>query len=155
MKTFTTLTLLLAALLSMPTWADDDDGPLLMARSHDNFETSMAMLKESIQEHGYTVAHVQKCDGGMKEFGYHSDLYRVVFFGKADEVARVSQATPAMVPYLPLKIVIFAETDKTVMSALNPRNLAAYFPDDDSMQRQLGVWERDLRAILQEVDSMN
>jgi len=156
MKTLIALTLLLTSLaLPLSVSAADDDGPLLMARSHDNFETAMAMLKNSIQEHGYAIAHVQKCDGGMKKFGYNSDYYRVVFFGKADEVERISKASPVMIPYLPLKIVIFAEEDRTVLTALNPNNLAAYFTDDAAMQKQLGAWETDLRAILREVDGMN
>jgi uncharacterized protein (DUF302 family) len=153
MKTLIALTVLLTSLLTAPAVADE--GPLLMARSHDNFETAMAMLKNSIQEHGYAIAHVQKCDGGMKKFGYHSDFYRVVFFGKADEVERISKASPVMIPYLPLKIVIFAEEDRAVLTALNPNNLAAYFPGDAVMQKQLGAWETDLRAILREVDGMN
>jgi uncharacterized protein (DUF302 family) len=156
MRILIALTLLLISLAITPTAATaDSDGPLLMARSHDNFETAMAMLKNSIQEHGYAIAHVQKCDGGMKKFGYNSDYYRVVFFGKADEVERISKASPVMIPYLPLKIVIFAEENRTVLTALNPSNLAAYFPDDATMQNQLGAWEHDLRAILREVDGMN
>ena len=155
MKSLFALVLLVSSVAITPTAVVADEGPLLMARSHDNFETSMAMLKNSIQDHGYAIAHVQKCDGGMKKFGYNSDYYRVVFFGKADEVGRISKASPLMIPYLPLKVVIFAEGDKTVLTALNPNNLAAYFPDDTVMLEQLGAWETDLRAILRDVDSMN
>ena len=164
MKSYLITALLLAGLCTgLPALADNaadnnpaeqTSGPLLMARSHARFDDAMATLQNSIQEHGYSVAHIQKCDGGMAKFGYDSDYYRVVFFGKADEVERISKQSPAMIPYLPLKILVFAEKDRTVMSALNPINLAAYFPDDPSLQQQLKDWERDLRTIMAEVDSI-
>jgi len=132
----------------------DSNGPLLMARSHDKFDSTMATLQNSIMEHGYSVAHIQKCDGGMAKFGYNSDYYRVVFFGKAEEVEQISKASPAMIPYLPLKVLVFAEQDRTVLSALNPTHLAAYFPDDPALQQRLKGWENDLRSILAEVDAI-
>lgn len=132
----------------------ETSGPLLLARSHGRFDSTMAALQNSIQEHGYSVAHIQKCDGGMAKSGYNSDYYRVVFFGKADEVARISKQFPAMIPYLPLKILIFAEQDRTVLSALNPQDLAAYFADDPTLQDYLQGWEQDLRSIMAEVDKL-
>jgi len=126
---------------------------LLMARSHQSFETAMSALQSSIQEHGYSVAHVQKCDGGMAQFGYHSDFYRVVFFGKVEEVRQLSATYPQLIPFLPLKILVFAENDKTVFTALNPDILAKSFPSEPELQAQLRAWRKDLGTIMAELDS--
>ncbi len=148
------LALLLLALSVFMGAASAAEGTLIMARSPNPFEPTMAALQNSIQEHGYSVAHVQKCDGGMKKFGYHSDYYRVVFFGKAEEVARISAEYPQMIPYLPLKIVVFAENDKTVLTALNPDILTGFFPDQQELRAQIRTWKQDLGAILEEIDGV-
>jgi len=122
----------------------------LMARSSLAFAPALEKVKEVLAQYGYTVAHVQKCDGGMAQFGYHSDKYQVVFFGKLDEVRRISHSHPEMIPFLPLKMAVFAEHDETVMVVLDPLELGRYI-QDPKLQVQLARWRSDLRAILQEL----
>lgn len=123
---------------------------MLMVRTSEKFETTMAILQQTLAEYGYAVAHVQRCDGGMADFGYKSDFYRVVFFAKVDEVRRLSAKYPELVPYLPLKILLFAEKDETVLVALNPLELARRYPTRE-LQVQFKRWHSDIDAILQEV----
>jgi len=123
---------------------------LLMARTTHPFEKAMAILQQTLVEYGYQVAHVQRCDGGLADFGYKSDYYRVVFFGKLGEVRRLTDQYPEIVPYLPLKLLLFAEQDETVLVALNPQELTAYFKAHE-LQVQLRRWESDIRAILAEL----
>jgi uncharacterized protein (DUF302 family) len=122
----------------------------LMARSKLAFAPALEEVKRVLGEYGYTVAHVQKCDGGMAQFGYHSDKYQVVFFGKLEEVRRISHSHPEMIPFLPLKMAVFAEHDETVMVALDPLELGRYI-QDPHLQIQLERWRSDLRAMLQEL----
>lgn len=122
----------------------------LMVRTAHSFETAMGILRQTLEEYGYAVAHVQRCDGGMAEFGYKSDFYRVVFFGKIDEVRVLSDRHPELIPYLPLKILVFAEDDETVLVALNPLELAEFFERGD-LQVQFKRWHSDISSILQEV----
>ena len=123
---------------------------ILTARSAQNFERSMLQLKASIESHGYTVSHVQRCDSGLTGLGYETDGYRVVFFGKLDEIRSLSAAHPELTPFLPLKISIFAEGDESIVSSLNPVALGAFYRDED-LQLQFRRWENDLRSILDEV----
>ena len=123
---------------------------MLMARSTQHFEVAMEVLQDAIRDYGYTVAHVQKCDGGMAEFDYKTDFYRVVFFGKIDEVRYLSEKYPEIVPYLPLKIALFAEKNETVFSAMNPMDLTEYFTDPQ-VKTQLMRWSNDIRSILHDV----
>ena len=110
----------------------------------------MGVLLQTLEEYGYAVAHVQRCDGGMADFGYKSDLYRVVFFGKIDEVRYLSDKYPQVIPYLPLKILLFAEKDETVLVALNPLELAKWFAAEE-LHSQMQRWHSDIRAILLEM----
>jgi uncharacterized protein (DUF302 family) len=123
---------------------------MIMGRVPMRAEIVIEYVKSSIEEHGYTVAHIQLCDGGMTDFGYKSDLYRVVFFGKIDEVRMISSRHPELVSYLPLKIAVIAEKDETLLAVLNPEALAPFFPAEE-LQIQLSRWHSDLWSILKDV----
>lgn len=139
--------LLLGLLLPVAAVAESTT---LMARSKLPFEPVLAAAKETIAEYGYTVAHVQKCDGGMAQFGYHSDKYQLIFFGKLEEVRRLSHDYPELIPFLPIKMAVFAEHEETVIVVLDPLELGRYIPDA-KLQVQLARWRSDLRAMLQEL----
>ncbi len=138
--------LLLLALLNGLAHADN----LLMSRIPMSAEIVLEYVKTSIEEHGYAVAHVQLCDGGMADFGYKSDTYRVVFFGKVEEARMISARYPELVSFLPLKIAVIAEKDETLLTVLNPEALAPYYADQE-IQVQLGRWNNDLISILDDV----
>lgn len=137
------LTLLVSSAASM---ADN----MVMSRIAMRAEIVLEYVKTSVEEHGYDIAHLQLCDGGMKDFGYESDVYRVVFFGKVDEVRWISEHHPELVSYLPLKIAVIAEGDETLITALNPEVLSPFFADR-SVQIQVGRWSNDLNSIFQDV----
>ena len=140
------IALLLLSLASLPAQAEN----LLTVRSELNFETTLSLLQNNIESHGYTVAHVQRCDLGMTKAGHKTDLYRVIFLGKLDEMRRLTKDRPDLVPYLPLKIAIFAEGEHTIVSTINPSALGELFADEQ-LRDQLRRWEGDLRSILHEV----
>lgn len=120
---------------------------MIMARVQQDFGNVMEQLKTSITEHGYTVSHVQRCDGGLKGFGYKTDLYRVIFFGKLNEVKTLSTRHPELVPFLPLKIAVIAEDQETIIVILNPASMAPFFNDHD-LKIQFMRWESDIRSIV-------
>jgi uncharacterized protein (DUF302 family) len=139
-----TIVLLLAAL---PTAYADG---MIMGRVAMKAEIVLEYVKSSIEEHGYSIAHLQLCDGGMTDFGYKTDFYRVVFFGKIDEVRMITAHYPELVSYLPLKIAVIAEKDETLLTVLNPEALIPFF-DDERIQIQLGRWHSDLVSIFGDV----
>lgn len=123
---------------------------LLMARSRQAFPEAMATLQEAISARGYTVSRVQHVDKGLSTFGFKTDLYRVVFFGKQDEVELLSRKYPQLIPYIPLPVAIFAEDRETLVVAANPAKYAAFF-DAPELADVFRRWERDLQAIMDEV----
>jgi uncharacterized protein (DUF302 family) len=124
---------------------------LLMVRVDMKAPRTMDVLKETLREYGYEVAHVQRCDGGMSEFHYKTDYYRVVFFGKINEVRGILASYPEMSPYLPLKIAVIAEKDQTVLAALDPRALTPLFAHSPELGVQFARWHNDIDAILKEM----
>ena len=138
----------LVALLVFATVASSDN--MIMGRVPLRAEIVIEYVLSSIEEHGYAIAHIQLCDGGMTDFGYKSDFYRVVFFGKIDEVRMISERYPELVSYLPLKIAVIAEGSETLLTVLNPEALTPYFTEGE-LQIQLGRWKNDLTSIFADV----
>ncbi len=137
------LVLIFSLSVSNPSQADN----LLMARTNLNFPEAMLKLQDSIRNHGYTVSRVQRVDIGLTHSGYVTDKYRVVFFGKADLVTRLSNDYPKLIPYLPFKIAIFAEGDDTLIVAANPRQLTdKTYPELKPVMKKV---EKDMLEIFQ------
>ena len=148
MKVWTRLLLLLAALVAtpVPTLADE----MLIVRSGRDFEETMASLQTAIAARGYKVTRVQRVDVGLEAKGYQTDKYRVVFYGKAEEVARLAEHHPELIPFLPLSVAIFAEGSQTLITTNRPRALKALFPAAE-LWPTFDRWEQDLLGIFDEV----
>jgi len=123
---------------------------VLMARSYQDYKVTLESVKKALEARGYSVTHEQRCDGGMKGMGYETDLYRVLFFGKADEVRHWSTAYPEMVPYLPLKIAVIAEGEQVLVVSFNPEEIGLLFPDEE-LKIQFSRWKNDIDSVLAEV----
>jgi uncharacterized protein (DUF302 family) len=137
---------LLVMQMAVPVSAEE----ILMARSLQPFPEAMLALQESIREHGYTVSRVQRVDIGLTGMGYKTDKYRIVFLGKIDEVREIARKATQMIPYLPLKISVFAEDGQTILITSNPRLYAA-IAGTAVNPAIFERWESDLRSIFHDV----
>lgn len=120
---------------------------LLMARSALGFPEAMLVLQESIGAHGYSLSRVQRVDIGLTAAGFETDKYRIVFYGKTDEIQRLTREWPELIPFLPLNFSIFAEGDQTLVVAMNPVYLEPHC-EDPELHTLLQRWESDVRSIL-------
>lgn len=134
---------------SLPTQAVDT-GELIMARSIQPFPETMSTLQEAIKHQGYTLSRVQRVDIGLTARGFKTDKYRVVFFGKTNEIHHLSKNYPELIPYIPLKIAIFAEADETLLTTSNPMVLADLFPDP-ALKATFTRWHQDIKKIINSV----
>lgn len=98
-------------------------GELIMVRSDKTFPEAMLLLQDAIKQQGYRLSRVQRVDIGLTKLGYQTDKYRVVFFGKTDEIHYLTRHHPELIPYLPLKIAIFAEAEETLLVTSRPGHL--------------------------------
>ena len=142
MKRLLIALLLLAA--SHPSWAENQ---LLTVRSNQAFPEAMLALQDAIGARGYKVARVQHVDVGLTKVGYKTDRYRIVFYGKAEEVKRLTAKYPDLIPYLPLSFSIFAELDQTLIVALDPMFLSSGYTAPE-LQPIFKRWSTDVRSIL-------
>ncbi len=138
---------LLALSLASPLAQADH---LQMVRIENPFPETMSQLQTAIQDAGYQISRVQRVDVGLTKSGYKTAQYRVVFYGRYEEVRRLSTRYPNLIPYLPLKFVIFAEGNDTLILANNPTNLSDFYKDA-RLKKQFVEWERDIRTIMQQV----
>ncbi len=140
------LTLLLLFGLNHAAAAEE----LLMARIARPFPEAMNNLQETIRAKGYVVSRVQRVDVGLTASGFPTAEYRIVFFGKQAEIHALSAAYPELIPYLPLTIVVFAEGDDTLVLTTDPLKLGEFF-NKPELLTHFGLWEKDVRAIFDEV----
>jgi len=123
---------------------------LQMLRSSEPFPETMSLLQETIKKQGYTVSRVQRVDIGLSKSGYKTDKYRVVFFGKDKEIQGLLKSHPQIAPYLPLKIVIYAEQTDTILVSLDPDQFIKLFPDV-KQQQMFMRWNKDVHAIFDQM----
>ncbi len=126
-----------------------DASTMLRAVSSDPYPETMTKLQRAIEANGYVFSRVQRVDYGLRRRGYDIPPYRVVFFGKPEEIRFLSVAQPRLLPFLPLKIILYQDGDKVVLLAADPSRLAQVYPgpaNDGLFQ----TWRRDIQTILRE-----
>ncbi len=143
-----TLAALLLVTLALPLQAGNDQ--LLMMRSAQSFPETMLALQRTIGEYGYTVSRVQRVDIGLTSSGFATDKYRIVFFGKPEEVRHLSARYPQLIPYLPLKITLFAEQEETLLTTFDP-TLLTDLAADEEFRSQAMRWRSDIISIFDEL----
>lgn len=144
----TLFTWLLTALVVLPAAGLAQD--ILMVRSTSDFPETMTNLQQAILDSGYKITRVQRVDIGLTKSGYQTDKYRLVFFGDPKEIQTLTKSHPRLIPFLPLKVVLFAEGDQTLMVTTNPAVYARFF-NDPKLAEMFQRWERDLETIFEKV----
>jgi len=129
-------------------------GEMIMVRSSEAFPETMSNLQQAISDRGYSLSRVQRVDIGLTAKGYATDKYRVVFFGKGEQVKQLAADYPQLIPYLPLKIAIYAEGDDTILISANPASFNDMF-DIPQLKPVFNQWQRDIIDILNSMQSVN
>ncbi|MCW8931817.1 MAG: DUF302 domain-containing protein [Gammaproteobacteria bacterium] len=143
----------------MSTSVQAEHQQLIMGRSTEAFPETMSALQEAIKKAGYTISIVQRVDIGLTGMGFQTDKYRVVFFGKAEEIKMLPKKYPQLTPYLPLAIAIFAEENETILTAMSPHFIEkTYAPDPDQKDAELHEifqrWQHDIELIIESVSAL-
>lgn len=121
-----------------------------MLRVKVDFPLAMVHLQKAIADQGYTISRVQRVDIGLTKSGYKTERYRIVFFGKPAEIKRLSRKYPELIPYLPLKIVIFAEGEDTLVVASDPMNLDRFY-QKRGLKTYFSRWSHDFQEIFDRI----
>jgi uncharacterized protein (DUF302 family) len=122
---------------------------LIMGRSMNAFPETMSSLQEKIKKNGYTISKVQRVDIGLTGMGFKTDKYRVVFFGKPDELKIIAEKYPLLIPYLPLAIAIFAEQEETLLISMSPSFLDHNYSNINPELHAIFLrWEKDIQTII-------
>lgn len=138
------------ALMLLVSLAQGAEERLLMMRSTQSFPETMLALQQTLGEYGYTISRVQRVDIGLTGSGFQTDKYRIVFFGNPEEIRSLTAAHPQLIPYLPLKMTLFAEQEETLLVALDPTALYEVVPTEEFRYR-LQRWKNDIQAVMDEL----
>lgn len=149
MKTLNFLTALILLLVTLSAARADD---LIMRRIPVDFPETMTTMQSSIIKQGYRVSRVQRVDIGLTSSGYDTAEYRLVFFIRPDQLDMIEKQHPDLIPFVPLKITIFAEGSETILVTLNPLKLNEFFPDA-GLGDLFAQWEKDIIEIFDRVQS--
>jgi uncharacterized protein (DUF302 family) len=144
----------LTSLLAPQTSQAVVTGEMIMVRSSEAFPETMSLLQEAIKKQGYELSRVQRVDVGLSKKGYKTDKYRVVFFGKGLQIQELSRKYPQLIPYLPLKIAIFAEGDNTILISANPAIYNDLFKISE-LKPVFKQWKKDVTKILNTMQIQN
>lgn len=110
------------------------------------YPEAMAMLQEAIGKHGYTVARIQQVDKGLESGGFASPRqYRVVHFGRKEQLVQALKHFPQLLAYLPLRIAVMEEAGGTRLTALRAGLIG--------LEGGQGGHGGELAALLAEMDS--
>ncbi|MBL7002496.1 MAG: DUF302 domain-containing protein [Gammaproteobacteria bacterium] len=123
---------------------------LITLRINHSFDEAMIAVKSTLNDYGYKIAHIQKCDGGLTDMGYKTKNYKLIFFGKLDEIRTLSKTYPAIIPFVPLKLAVIQEEGSVILVALNPMSLSDFF-SEKKLHTQFKLWEKDLKALFKEM----
>lgn len=136
----------LLLLLAAPAAAQE----LMMVRAPHSFPEAMLTLQTAIADHGYTLSRVQRVDIGLTGSGFTTDKYRVVFFGKIEEIRTLTARYPQLIPYLPLHMTIFAEEEETIVVMEDPARMANLVSDPE-VEFLFRRWHNDVLSIMDEL----
>jgi uncharacterized protein (DUF302 family) len=119
-----------------------------MRRISASFPETMTALQSAIVAQGYKVYRVQRIDIGLTKTGHQTDRYRLVFFAKSQEIRYLMQHYPELSPLIPIKFVIYAEDNDTLILTHNTNNLAQMYPDKQ-LADYFTRWNQDIVEILE------
>ncbi|MDH5484238.1 MAG: DUF302 domain-containing protein [Gammaproteobacteria bacterium] len=127
-------------------------GELIMVRSDRAFPDAMRILQGAIKKQGYTLSNIQPVDEALAKSGYTTDNYRIVFFGKTEQMKLLTRTHPELIPYLPLKIAIYAEAGETLLVTSDPAVFMDLYPDRQ-LHKVFMQWHEDLISIMKNLQN--
>ena len=113
------------------------------------FPETMTHLQTLIKKHGYTISRIQYVDKGLNARGYKTKAYRVVFFGKKEDVQLVQEQYPILIPFMPLNITIVESEDSTDITSLYPERLIGIFKMEE-IADLVNSWSYDISQIFED-----
>ena len=111
------------------------------------FPEAMMELQEAIRASGYKIVRIQKIDKGLQGRGYKSEKYRLIFFGRSNEITSLKQKFPEVIPLLPLKMALYADKEKSVAVVANPKMYAKLY-DNKELNIIFMRWQDDINSII-------
>lgn len=145
MKTMV-LCLVVFSLVNTPVLAEE--GVFLTVTKQSAYGPALDELTAVIENHDYTLIKIQPVDEGLRNRGYTTSAYKVLFFGNQEQVDKVLAVNPEASVLFPLRIILYKKGSQVVASAPDINLWEGVF--GNNLQPILEQWDNDVRAILME-----
>ena len=122
--------------------------PFLTARCDSDYPEAMMFVQQQLHKRGYQISRIQHVDKGLQSRGYESLRYRVIFFGRPQEVALIKAKHSALIPFFPLNITVFEKEGYTGISVIDPMTIHKLY-GQTILPEKFKEWSRDIHAIVQ------
>ncbi|MDH5445041.1 MAG: DUF302 domain-containing protein [Gammaproteobacteria bacterium] len=119
----------------------------LTSQCQSAYPEAMMFVQDQLRQRGYKISRVQHVDKGLKSRGYESRRYRVVFFGKPDEINIIRTQYSALIPFFPLNITVFEEPDHIGVSAIDPMQIYRLY-GEEVLTDKFKQWSQDIQAVV-------
>jgi uncharacterized protein (DUF302 family) len=125
-------------------------GSVIMEKTQYDFSHTWLNLQKYTKKQGYNIGFKQRCDLGLKKMHYKSNKYRILFFGKYQEMKDITKRNPEITPHLPLAITSIESYDDknvTTLVSASPKewlNLVKSKEDKAMINR----WHLDILQII-------
>ncbi len=116
-----------------------------------NFINTWNTLYDEIEYNDYKIAYLQRCDVALKQRQYQTDKYRILFFGKYQDMRYLSKKYPQLVPFLPLKIVVMEDKQTSITKLVAPSVLKLLPVVELKDKKIIQKWHNDLLDIFAKV----
>lgn len=115
------------------------------------YEDLSVLLQEAAMQQGWSIRFIQPVDTGFRNRGLDVGVMRILMVEPGDSVELVKHGGVALASLLPLRIMVFQESDTQLsVSALRPSRLAdsTVPPPVEDLLRS---WDTALEAMLDHV----
>ena len=142
--------ILLFIFISLSVNVNADSG-FLLKKINANFNQTWYSLYNQVKKSGYQTTYLQRCDFALKQRKYESNKYRILFFGKYENMEYLSKKYPKIVPFLPLKVVVIEEKNQTLLLANMPNILLEIVRGGDV--HIINKWQKDMEDIFTKIQN--
>ena len=93
------------------------------------FDATVTAIEEATSEAGFRVQHIHDVQETLRQKGFTRTPMKIVELCNAGYADKALRGDVAVSLFMPCKIVVYEDDGRTVVSALRPAMISAFFPE--------------------------
>jgi uncharacterized protein (DUF302 family) len=96
-----------------------------------NFDDAVESVQSETTKAGYRVLHIHDVQANLKEKGFDIQELKIIEICNAKHANSLLKQDPKMSLFMPCRISVYVQADKTCISAMNTKLIAEMVPGQD------------------------